>query len=48
MTDREALAALTAALDAYFAAKGSEDVQPFNALMKALSEAKEQMRVARR
>jgi hypothetical protein len=44
MTDREALARLTAALDAYFAAKGHVDcnvwTQVFNDLMAALSEAK--------
>jgi hypothetical protein len=40
MTDREALARLTAALDAYFAAKGGVDWTPFNKLMDALVEAK--------
>ncbi len=44
MTDRDALAQLTAALDAYFAAKGlpvdTQWAQAFNALMKALAEAK--------
>jgi hypothetical protein len=43
MTDREALARLTAALDAYFASKGTAEVpwmQAFNQLMAALAEAK--------
>jgi hypothetical protein len=40
--DREALARLTAALDAYFAAKGNDLawVRTVNALMRALAEAR--------
>jgi hypothetical protein len=41
MTDREALARLTAALDAYFASKGGGDwLNAFNALLAALAEAR--------
>jgi hypothetical protein len=42
-TERDALARLTAALDAYFASKGTAEVpwmQAFNQLMAALAEAK--------
>jgi hypothetical protein len=47
VTDREALARLTAALDAYFAMKGTGDwmgtgdwTKSFNALLAALAEAR--------
>jgi hypothetical protein len=41
MTDREALAALTAALDAYFVGRHSPAwMQAFNALLAALAEAR--------
>jgi hypothetical protein len=40
MTERDALTRLVAALDAYFAAKGTTDPAPFNALLLALVKAK--------